>query len=77
MKIGVYADRGNEVEIVVLAAEIVEIILNLGGEIFYQPEFDPGADGESGALIGEDLSCPSNTQPAGDRQISTSNQRNL
>jgi hypothetical protein len=48
VEIGVYADRGNEVEIVLLAAEIVEIILNLGGEIFYQPEFDPGADGECG-----------------------------
>src|SRR5262249_32690726 len=24
-------------------------------EIFYQPEFDPGADGESGAVVGDDL----------------------
>jgi len=31
VEIGVYADRGNRVEIVVLAAEIVEVILDLGG----------------------------------------------
>jgi hypothetical protein len=31
VEIGVYADRGNRVEIVVLAAEIVEVILDLSG----------------------------------------------
>ena len=72
VEIGVYADRGNEVEIVVLGAEIVEIILNLGGEIFYQPEFDPGADGESGAVVGEDLSCGSNRRASGKKILGIS-----
>jgi hypothetical protein len=35
VEIGAYADRGNGVEIVVLAAEVVEIIFDLAGEIFY------------------------------------------
>jgi len=35
VEIGADADRGNGVEIVVLAAEVVEVILDLAGEIFY------------------------------------------
>ena len=51
VEIGVYTDRGNRVEIVALAAEVVEIILDLAGEIFYEPEFDSGADGETGPVV--------------------------
>jgi hypothetical protein len=68
VEIGVHADRGNEAEIVVFATEIVEIILDLAGEIFHEAEFDPGADSESGAVIGEDLSRSSNT-PANGKKV--------
>src|SRR6516164_5562996 len=57
MKIGADADRSNRVEIVVLAAEVVEIILDLAGEIFDEPELDPDADRKAGAVVGEDLRC--------------------
>src|SRR5262249_39555977 len=52
--IRVYADRGNGAEIVVLGAEVVEVILDLAGEIFYEPELDSRADGETGAVVGDD-----------------------
>ena len=56
VEIGAYADRRNAAEIVVLAAEVIEIILDLAGEIFHQPEFDSRADSEPGPVVGEDLS---------------------
>ena len=55
VEIGAYADRGNRVEIVVLGAEIVEVIFDLAREVFDQTEFDAGADGETGASVGKDL----------------------
>jgi ATP dependent DNA ligase domain len=65
VEIGAYADRRNCVEVVVFAAEIVEVVLNLGGEVFDQTEFDAGADGETGTVVGEDLSCSSNRRASG------------
>jgi hypothetical protein len=56
VEIGAHADRRKGVEIVVLAAEVIEIILDLAGEIFHQPEFDSRADSEPGPVVGEDLS---------------------
>src|SRR5215467_745773 len=73
VQIGAYAGRRNEIEIVVLAAKVVEIIFDLAGEIFHEPKFDAGADSESGAVVGEDLSCGSNTPASGKKILGIGN----
>src|SRR5215472_673346 len=55
--------------IVVLAAEVVEIIFDLGGDIFHEPQFDPGANSETAASVGEDLRCSSNTTASSGKKI--------
>jgi hypothetical protein len=41
VEIGVHADGRDDIEIIVPVAEVVEIIFDLAGEIFHQPEFVP------------------------------------
>ena len=61
MHIGLDGDRRDRSEIIVFAAEIVEVVFDLGRDIFDQAELDPGADREAGPIIGEILGCGSDT----------------
>src|SRR6516164_8322377 len=72
VEIGVYADRGNRNEIVVFGAEVVEVILDLGGDIFDQPKLDAGADGKPASVNVGDL-CSSSDSGWGEKIISVGN----
>src|SRR5262249_9622100 len=55
VQIGAYGHRRNRREIIIFATEIVEVILDLAGDIFYEAKLNSDADGKTGTSIGKDL----------------------
>src|SRR5262249_18127107 len=55
VQIGTYGHRRNRREIIIFAAEIVEVILDLAGDIFYQAKLDANPDCKASPIITDDL----------------------
>src|SRR5262249_19133666 len=61
VEIGAHTDGRDRIEIIVLAAEIVEIVLDLARDVLNEPKLDAGANRKAGAVVSENLRCRGST----------------